>query len=36
MYKAPGGLIRFSLNISNNNIKEINISGDFFINPHRH
>jgi len=33
VYKAPGGLIRVSLNISNNNIKEINISGDFFITP---
>lgn len=33
VYKAPGGLIRVSLTISNNNIKEINISGDFFINP---
>jgi lipoate-protein ligase A len=33
VYKAPGGLIRVSLTISNNNIKEINISGDFFITP---
>ncbi|MFQ6125332.1 MAG: lipoate--protein ligase [Candidatus Heimdallarchaeota archaeon] len=33
VYKAPGGLIRVALTISHNTIKQINISGDFFIKP---
>ncbi|MFB0559764.1 MAG: lipoate--protein ligase [Candidatus Lokiarchaeia archaeon] len=32
-YKAPGGLIRVALTISQNKIKQIDISGDFFIKP---
>ncbi|MFX0197065.1 MAG: lipoate--protein ligase [Candidatus Hodarchaeota archaeon] len=32
-YKAPGGLIRIALTLSQNKIKQINISGDFFIKP---
>ncbi len=34
VYKVPGGkLLRVSLEIENNTIKDIRITGDFFIHP---